>query len=105
MALARRPTAPLLEGPMRSNLEKHMGRCIREHRLIEDGDRIMVAVSGGKDSYAMLVLLDELRARAPVDYELVAVHVDQGQPGYDGRPLEGWLKQRGVRYEILREDT
>jgi tRNA 2-thiocytidine biosynthesis protein TtcA len=91
------------------DLEKHLlrdvGRAIGEHRLIADGDRIMVAVSGGKDSYALLTLLRALQKRAPVRFELLAVHVDQGHPGYDGRPLTDWLRAGGYPFEVLREDT
>ena len=86
-------------------LFRDMGRAIGNHRLIEDGDRIMVAISGGKDSYGLLVLLRALQARAPVSFELLAVHLDQGQPGYDGAPLERWLQAEGVPYKILRENT
>jgi len=86
-------------------LFRDLGRAIGDHHLIEDGDRIMVAISGGKDSYGLLVLLRDLQARAPVAFELVAVHLDQGQPGYDGAPLERWLQAEGVSYKILRENT
>src|SRR5215471_1682505 len=86
-------------------LLRDMGRAIGDHRLIDAGDRILVAMSGGKDSYAMCVLLRDLQARAPVAFELVAVHLDQGQPGYDGAPLERWLQAEGVSYKILRENT
>jgi tRNA 2-thiocytidine biosynthesis protein TtcA len=86
-------------------LLRDMGRAIGDHRLIEEGDRIMVAMSGGKDSYGLLVLLRAMQARAPVTFDLVAVHLDQGQPGYDGAPLEHWLRAEGVSYKILRENT
>jgi tRNA 2-thiocytidine biosynthesis protein TtcA len=86
-------------------LLRDMGRAIGNHHLIEDGDRIMVAISGGKDSYGLLVLLRALQARAPVSFDLLAVHLDQGQPGYDGAPLERWLQAEGVPYKILRENT
>lgn len=86
-------------------LKRDMGRAIVEHGLIADGDHLMIACSGGKDSYSLLVLLEDLRRRAPVSFSLTAVHVDQGQPGYDGRPLEAWLAQSGVPYRIIREDT
>ncbi len=90
---------------LETHLVRHVGRAIGEHRLIDDGDRILVAISGGKDSYALLHLLRVMRSRAPVDFELIAVHVDQGQPGYDGRPMEAWLEREGHRFEIIREDT
>jgi tRNA 2-thiocytidine biosynthesis protein TtcA len=86
-------------------LLKDVGRAIGDHRLIENGDRILVAMSGGKDSYALCVLLSAMQARAPVRFELMAVHLDQGHPGYDGAPLEGWLRESGVPYRILHEDT
>jgi tRNA 2-thiocytidine biosynthesis protein TtcA len=86
-------------------LLRDVGRAIGDHRLIEEGDRIMVAMSGGKDSYGLLVLLRAMQARAPIAFDLVAVHLDQGQPGYDGAPLERWLAAEGVSYKVLREDT
>lgn len=86
-------------------LTRAMGRCIRDFELIEDGDRVMVCVSGGKDSYTLLHLLERARKRAPVRFELVAVHLDQGQPGYDGRPLEAFLDASGVPFRVVREDT
>ena len=80
-------------------LLRDVGRAIADHDLIEDGDRIMVAMSGGKDSYALLVLLRALqRARAGALRPL-AVHLDQGQPGYDGAPLTRWLEAEGFRYK------
>jgi tRNA 2-thiocytidine biosynthesis protein TtcA len=86
-------------------LFRELGRAIANHDLIRDGDRILVAMSGGKDSYGMLVLLRDLQRRAPVRFDLLAVHLDQGHPGYDGAPLRAWLEDEGVPYSILREDT
>jgi len=82
-----------------------MGRCIADYELIEPGDRVMVAVSGGKDSYTLLHLLERARQRAPVPFEIVAVHLDQGQPGYDGTALEAWLREQGYEHQIVRKDT
>ncbi|MCA9581250.1 MAG: tRNA 2-thiocytidine(32) synthetase TtcA, partial [Myxococcales bacterium] len=77
----------------------------RQYDLLEAGDRILVALSGGKDSYTMLHLLGELVPRLPFPVELVAVHLDQRQPDYDGAPLRAWLEERRFAYEILSEDT
>ncbi len=82
-----------------------MLRTIVAHGLIRGGDRILVAVSGGKDSYTLLDFLWRARARAPVRFDVVALHVDQGQPGYDGAPLERWLERLGAPFEVVREDT
>lgn len=89
----------------RRRLKKALGQAVVEYGMIAEGDRILVALSGGKDSYAMLALLDELRPRAPVGFELVPLHVDQKQPGYDGGPLRRYLEQRGGEFHILEEDT
>ncbi|HVR61782.1 MAG TPA: tRNA 2-thiocytidine(32) synthetase TtcA [Polyangia bacterium] len=86
-------------------LLRDVGRAVGEHHLIEDGDRILVAMSGGKDSYGLMVLLRALQQRAPVRFELLAVHLDQGHPGYDGSPLLRWLEQEQVPHHVLHEDT
>ena len=86
-------------------LSREVGRCVGDFDLIEDGDRVMVCLSGGKDSYTMLHLLERARKRAPIRFSLLAVHLDQGQPHYDGAPLEAWLRDAGYDYRILREDT
>lgn len=86
-------------------LSRDLGRCIHDFSLIAEGDRVMVCLSGGKDSYTLLHLLERARTRSPVKFSLVAVHLDQGHPGYDGSPLENYLKENGYDYRILREDT
>src|SRR5438874_13027709 len=90
-------------------LEKVLYRQVKEtcasYELFAPGDRVMVAMSGGKDSYTLLHLLAQLALRLPFAIELVAVHLDQAQPGYDGTGLQQYLARTGLRYEILREDT
>jgi tRNA 2-thiocytidine biosynthesis protein TtcA len=87
------------------DLVHNVGRAIADFDLIREGDRVMVAVSGGKDSYALLLLLETMRRRAPVKFSLVAVHLDQAQPGHDVEPLRAWLVERGFDHRIVREDT
>jgi tRNA 2-thiocytidine biosynthesis protein TtcA len=86
-------------------LARAVGRAVADFSMIEEGDRIMVAISGGKDSYTMLQLLRELQKRAPVRFELRAVHLDQGHPGYDGDRLRDWLERHGYAHSLIREDT
>jgi tRNA 2-thiocytidine biosynthesis protein TtcA len=93
----------------RARLERQLWTEVRdtcrEYELLRPGDHVMVALSGGKDSYTLLRLLTQLvRAQYP-GVRLTAVHLDQQQPGYDGRPLRAYLEQSGVAFEILSEDT
>lgn len=90
-------------------LEQRLYRDVKDtcerYRLLAPGDRVMVAMSGGKDSYTLFHLLTKLVPRLPFAVELVAVHLDQVQPGYDGAGLRAYLAASGWPYEILREDT
>jgi tRNA 2-thiocytidine biosynthesis protein TtcA len=94
-------SAPVAERDLMHNT----GRAIADFDLISDGDRILVALSGGKDSYALLLLLEAMRRRAPIKFELLAVHLDQGQPGHNAEPLRAWLSESGFDHRIVREDT
>src|SRR5262245_63164202 len=86
-------------------LQSEVGMTCRRYQLLAPGDRIMVAMSGGKDSYTLFHLLTRLVPRLPFAVELVAVHLDQVQPGYDGSGLRAYLESTGWPFEILREDT
>jgi tRNA 2-thiocytidine biosynthesis protein TtcA len=87
------------------DLGRDLGRCVKDYSLIREGDRVMVCLSGGKDSYTLLSLLERLRRRAKLKFSLLAVHLDQGQPGYDGRPLAEYLAANDIPHRIIREDT
>lgn len=78
-----------------------MGKAVADFGMIQEGDRVAVAVSGGKDSYTMLLLLEELRRRAPVSFELIALNIDSGYPGYRTDVIEGFLRERGTAYRMV----
>jgi tRNA 2-thiocytidine biosynthesis protein TtcA len=92
-----------------TSLERKLGRAlaraVTDFAMIEDGDRILVAVSGGKDSYTMLHLLRGLQRRAPVRFELVAVNIDQGHPGYPGHLLREYMAREQYEFVMIAEDT
>jgi len=90
---------------LKKRLESDVGKAIADYNMIEEGDTVLVCISGGKDSYAMLSVLMAMQQRAPVDFRLIAMNLDQKQPGFPADVLPAYLAGLGVEYRIVEQDT
>lgn len=90
---------------VRKKLERAMARAIHDFSMIQEGDKILCAVSGGKDSYGMHALLTSLQKRAPVSFSVIAMNLDQGHPGFPGHLLQGYMDDGGYDFRMIHEDT
>jgi tRNA 2-thiocytidine biosynthesis protein TtcA len=97
----KKPSAEFKDNQLFRKMRHGVGKAIADFDLIEEGDRIAVAVSGGKDSYTMLLLLEDLRRRAPVSFELVAVNIDSGYPGYRTDVIEEFFRKNDFSYRMV----
>jgi tRNA 2-thiocytidine biosynthesis protein TtcA len=94
-----------VESKVKTKLLRRMGEAVKDFGMIEDGDRVMVCLSGGKDSHTLLDLLLDVRGRAPVRFEILAVNLDQKQPKFPAGVLPRYLTERGVEFRVVERDT
>jgi tRNA 2-thiocytidine biosynthesis protein TtcA len=99
------PPAPVSARKVAKRLRRQAGQAIGDYRMIEHGDKVMVALSGGKDSWTLLDLLLQLRQAAPVEFEIVAVNLDQKQPGFPEQVIPEYCRSLGVPFHVLEQDT
>ena len=93
------------ENKLAKRLRRQVGEAIADFRMIDEGDRVMVCLSGGKDSHALLDILLSLKEKSPVRFDLIAVNLDQKQPGFPAHVLPGYLESRAIPYRIVEQDT
>jgi len=105
MDLSTSPKEKTELNKLHKRLRRQTGQAIADFNMIEDGDKVMVCLSGGKDSYTMLEILRNLQASAPIEFSIVAVNLDQKQPGFPEHILPEYLSSIGVDYHILERDT
>ncbi|WCN11412.1 tRNA 2-thiocytidine(32) synthetase TtcA [Marinomonas mediterranea] len=105
MDLSQDPKNKVELNKLQKRLRRLTGQAISDFNMIEDGDKVMVCLSGGKDSYTMLEILLNLQASAPIEFEIVAVNLDQKQPGFPEHILPKYLEDIGVNFHILERDT
>lgn len=105
MDLSTRPKEKLELNKLQKRLRRLTGQAIADFNMIEEGDKVMVCLSGGKDSYTMLEILRNLQASAPINFSIVAVNLDQKQPGFPEHILPAYLEELGVDFHILERDT